>query len=81
MGPQIGGRVRDLLDDFLLVGPQDSPKCARDLAMLQHCLEWLGFPIAEKKIEGPVARLTFLGIEIDKLAALKPLISEPSMVP
>ena len=73
------------LDDFLIMGPADSPTCAHDLSRLLRCLEWLGFPVAEEKVEGPASRLTFLGIEIDadalvlrlpgeKLSALRSLI-------
>ena len=73
------------LDDFLIVGPPGSPRCAQDLDLFLRHLSWLGVPIAEEKIEGPVTRITFLGIEIDserqvlrlpqeKLAALKALI-------
>ena len=53
------------LDDFLIVGPPGSPRCAQDLDLFLRHLSWLGVPIAEEKIEGPVTRITFLGIEID----------------
>ena len=74
------------LDDFLVVGAPGSPQCGESLAALLGCLEFLGFPVAVEKVEGPSSRLTFLGIEIDadaivlwlpgeKLSALKDLIA------
>ena len=53
------------LDDFLLLGPPDSPACAEALHIFQALCEELGVPIAEEKTEGPSTTLTFLGIEID----------------
>lgn len=53
------------LDDFLLLGPPDSPVCAEALHIFQALCEELGVPIAEEKTEGPSTTLTFLGIEID----------------
>ena len=53
------------LDDFLLLGPANSPLCQHALsATLQICSN-LGFPVADEKTEGPTTSLTFLGIEID----------------
>ena len=74
------------LDDFLVVGAPGSPQCSESLAALLGCIEFLGFPVAVEKVEGPSSRLTFLGIEIDadalvlrlpgeKLSALKGLIA------
>ena len=75
------------LDDFLIAGRPESSNCEQALTnMLQIC-QHLGFPIAEKKIEGPATTLTFLGILIDtvklemrlpeeKLASLKTLLQQ-----
>ena len=53
------------LDDFLLLGPSDSPTCQRNLdTFMQVCSE-LGIPLATEKLEGPSTSLTFLGILID----------------
>ena len=56
------------LDDFLVLGAPKSTDCADGLHTLMHWTTWLGFPIAEEKVEGPSTRLTFLGIEIDSEA-------------
>ena len=74
------------LDDFLIIGPPGATSCAHNLSLMLRCLKWLGFPVAEEKMEGPTSKLTYLGIEIDtgalvlrlpeeKLTALRPLIS------
>jgi len=74
------------LDDFLVAGAPGTPGCSEALAVLVGHMEWLGFPVADEKLEGPTTKLIFLGIEIDseslvmrlpqeKLAALKGLIS------
>ena len=52
------------IDDFLLLGPPNSPRCAHDLAItLSTCAE-LGIPLAHEKTEGPVTALSFLGIHL-----------------
>ncbi len=53
------------LDDFLIMGQPESPRCGVALqATLQLCSD-LGLQVAAEKTEGPVTTLTFLGIEID----------------
>ena len=47
------------LDDFLIVGKPSSAECEIALQKM------LGFPIAERKIEGPTTVITFLGILLD----------------
>ncbi len=75
------------LDDFLVMGALGSTQCDEGLSVLLRTLEWLGFPVAVEKLEGPSTRLTFLGIEIDteemvlrlparKLEALQSLVSQ-----
>ena len=58
-----GIKVLHYLDDFLLVGKPE--ECDQALSgSLTYCAK-LGVPIAEQKTEGPVAKLVFLGIELD----------------
>ena len=53
------------LDDFFLIGPPDTPKCAQSVQdMLQLC-STLGVPVAMDKLEGPSTMITYLGIELD----------------
>ena len=74
------------LDDFLVLGKPGCEECARNLSALVKWAEWLGFPLALEKMEGPLPTLTFLGVEIDtsalvlrlpdeKLVALRSLIA------
>ena len=53
------------LDDFLLLGPPASPKCAEALHSFLALCNQLGVPVAEEKTEGPSTSLSFLGIQID----------------
>ena len=53
------------LDDFLIVGRPASNQCGEDLHRLLGVFAHLRVPLAMEKLEGPVTRLTFLGIEID----------------
>ncbi|XP_077319473.1 uncharacterized protein LOC143941699 [Lithobates pipiens] len=56
-------KVIHYLDDFLLIEePGESPV---DLNSLREVFAKLNVPIAEKKVEGPAQRLTFLGIILD----------------
>ena len=57
-------------DDFIVVGPPESPSCGRHLAIIQGSCEELGIPLAMEKMEGRTARITFLGIEIDTVAGV-----------
>ena len=59
------GRVFHYLDDFIMVGPPDSPQCRTSLGTTLAVCSELGVPIAPQKIEGPTSCLTFLGIEMD----------------
>ena len=76
--------VCNYLDDFLVAEAPGSSQCTRALSTLLQCLDWLGFPIAREKLEGPTTEITFLGIGINtdalvlrlpgrKLASLKAL--------
>ena len=59
--------IRHYLDDFILVGPPNSPQCREWLGILDRECGTLGIPIAAHKREGPTTRLTYLGIEIDTI--------------
>lgn len=53
------------LDDFLFLGPPNSPNCQEALLVFQRVAGALGIPLSEEKTEGPATRITFLGTEID----------------
>ncbi|KAJ1085508.1 hypothetical protein NDU88_005640 [Pleurodeles waltl] len=57
--------VTHYLDDFLFVGTATSGACARALADFQRLTQQAGGPLAPEKTEGPLALMTFLGIELD----------------
>ena len=64
------------LDDFLIIGPPGATSCAYNLSLMLRFLEWLGFPVAEEKMEGHTSKLTFLGIKIDVDALVLRLLEE-----
>ena len=53
------------LDDYVLVGPPNSPTCQASLAILHRICNYLHIPLAEHKQERPTTRLVFLGILFD----------------
>ena len=53
------------LDDFLLMGPPQSPACQDNLSTVTWVCSLLGIPLALEKVEGPSDSLTFLGIALD----------------
>lgn len=53
------------LDGFLLLGPPDSPACAKSLKSILSLCDFLGVPVAEEKMEGPSITPTISEIEID----------------
>ena len=55
------------IDDFLFVIQLRAPAAAQLAAVLELC-EGAGVPISPEKTEGPVTRLTFLGVELDTVA-------------
>ena len=61
--------VDHYLDDYIVLGPPLSPLCQQYLHQLQTECSLLGIPLAAHKTEGPTTCLTFLGIEIDSVAA------------
>lgn len=56
-----------ILDDFLFLGPPDSPVCNLALSQFISMCEVLGVPIKCEKTEGPSTTLIFLGIELDTM--------------
>ena len=56
------------MDDFILVGPANSPACEQNLRLLMQTCSNLGVAMASEKTEGPCTRLTVLGIQVDTLA-------------
>lgn len=58
-------RLLHYLDDFLLMGPPQSPICQSNLLVVKHVCSLLGIPLALEKVEGPSDSLTFLGIILD----------------
>ena len=59
--------VAHYLDDFVTVGPPESPECQTKLKiMLATCQRvGVGVPVAQEKCAGPAAVLVFLGFELD----------------
>ena len=53
------------LDDYLTMGPPNSPMCNQNLQCLFEVCGMLGIPLAVEKVEGPSPVLEFLGICID----------------
>ena len=58
------------LDDFLIMGPPHSKECEGALRTSLALCEFLGFPIASHKVEGPATSVAFLGILIDSEAGV-----------
>ena len=54
-----------LLDDFLFVGPANSPLCLQTLEKHLTLSKQIGLPIKADKTVFPTKTLTFLGLELD----------------
>ena len=52
------------VDDFLTFDSSEA-ECARNLEILCHVCQQLGFPLAQDNREGPSQKISFLGIELD----------------
>jgi len=50
---QIVTPVLRYLDDFLIIGPQDSPSCTNNLQRIKDTCSMLGIPLALEKVESP----------------------------
>ena len=57
--------VLHYLDDFLTLGPPQSPVCAHNLSTIKAVCNELCIPLALEKVEGSSNCLTFLGIKLD----------------
>ena len=57
--------VLHYLDDFLTMGPPQSPTCSNNLTEIKDICSMLGIPLALEKVKGPSDGLTFLGITLD----------------
>ena len=53
------------LDDFLFVGPANSPLCLQTLEMFLTMSKQIGLPIKADKTVFPTTTLTFLGLDLD----------------
>ena len=63
---QQGARILlHYLDDFITVGPPDSPVCGSNMQKLCDTCAELGVSVATEKTVGPTTCLTFLGIKVD----------------
>ncbi len=51
--------VDHYLDDFITIGPPGSDICHRNLTIILEVCRTLGVPLAQEKLEGPSACLTF----------------------
>jgi hypothetical protein len=58
-------RVIHYLDDFLVMGSAE--ECKSFLFCILRICDMLGVPLATDKIEGPSPKLTFLGIQLNKV--------------
>ena len=59
--------VSHILDDFIFVGPPDSPRCQRDLDSFFTLSNQLSIPINHKKTCVPATVCTVHGIELDTI--------------
>lgn len=53
---------------IFFAGRADSEECKRAMASFEVICERFGVPIAQEKTEGPVTKLSYLGLEIDSVA-------------
>ena len=58
------------LDDYLTMGPPNSPQCQSHVDTAFQVFPRLGLPLHLEKCEGPSTILTFLGIELDSVQQL-----------
>ena len=57
--------TRGDFDDFITIGPPDTPECGTNLRKLCELCAELCVPVATEKTVSPKTCLTFLGIEVD----------------
>ena len=68
MGNRGVQNVFHYLDDFITVGPPNSPQCQLSLAGILETCQYTGTPVEASKCEGPTTSITFLGMELDSVA-------------
>ncbi|KAH3833697.1 hypothetical protein DPMN_107009 [Dreissena polymorpha] len=56
-----------ILDDFLFLGPADSPICQTNLQKFLDFCSLIGVPIKSEKTENATPIITFMGLELDSL--------------
>ncbi len=57
--------LQHYIDDFVAVGKAGTGECAHTLRVFKETCGVLGMPLDERKEEGPVEVITFLGMELD----------------
>ena len=62
-------------DDFIILSPPHTPRCAEDLHRFQSTCEHLGVPLAPQKIVGPATELTSLGININTISGQRAIVT------
>ena len=53
------------VDDFLTIGRPHSDECQQNMAIMHETCMQAGLPLEPSKTQGPLERITFLGIELD----------------
>lgn len=70
-------QIQDLLhcfDDFITVGPHNSPLCAQYLGIVKQVCHTLGLPIHPFKCVEPSSLMVVLSIELDLVAQIARLL-------
>ena len=62
-----GTLVYHVLDDFIFIS-ESKKECQEALETFLRIAENIGIPISAEKTEGPIKKLTFLGIELDTVS-------------
>jgi len=53
------------MDNFLTIGRPNSDECHQNMAIMHDTCAQAGLPLEHSKTQGPVPKITFLGIELD----------------
>lgn len=72
-------QIQDLLhcfDDFITVGPHNSPLCAQYLGIVKQVCHTLGLPIHPFKCVEPSSLMVVLSIELDLVAQIARLLTD-----
>lgn len=57
--------VHHYLDDFITIGPANSPQCSNNLEIMLSTSDYIGFEVNDKKTTTPATTIQFLGFIID----------------